>query len=81
MSGRGEWLPWRRDWSKTPNVWKVYVAYSVLFGLVAVFYLAAGKLIGLFWVALALTWVFITSYVRRRSRPGPQPGKNDHQPT
>jgi hypothetical protein len=72
VSGRGEWLPWRRDWSKTPNAWKVYVAYSVLFAVIAAVYLAAGRLIGIFWLALAITWAVLTGFVRSRSRPGPQ---------
>lgn len=80
VSGRSEWLPWRRDWSRYPNTWKVYVAYAVVAALLGCFYLAAGNLIGLAWLALAVVWVFVTRYVRRKSRLGPQLRPGDHQP-
>lgn len=73
-------MPWRRDWAKTPNAWKVYVAYSILFGLIGVVYLAGGKLIGIVWLALAVAWALITGYVRRKSRLHPQVGEGDRQP-
>lgn len=80
MSGRGEWLPWRRDWTKNPNAWKVYVAYAVVAALLGCFYLAAGNLFGILWLVLAVVWVFVTLYVRRKSRLGPQLGQGDCQP-
>ncbi len=81
MSGRGEWLPWRRDWTKKPDLWKVYVAYAVVAALLGCFYLAAGNLLfGFLWLVLAVFWVFVTRYVRRKSRLGPQLRHGDHQP-
>ena len=80
VSGRGEWLPWRRDWSKTPNVWKVYVAYSVLFAMIAALYLAGGRIFGIFWLALAITWAMIAGLIRNRSRSGSQRRDGDDQP-
>jgi hypothetical protein len=79
VSGGPGWLPWRRDWSRYPNVWKVYVAYTALFVATAAFYLAAGSLIGVFWVCLALATAFVTRYVYRNSRPG-QPAGDDSRP-
>lgn len=49
-------------------MWKVYVGYCVVFGLIGVVYLVGGNLIGIAWLALAAAWVFLTGYVRRRSR-------------
>ena len=80
MAGHGEWLPWRRDWSRYPNTWKVYVGYAVVAAVLGCFYLATGSLIGIAWLALAVVWTFATRYVRRRSRPGPSRGQSDHQP-
>jgi hypothetical protein len=75
VSGGASWLPWRRDWSRYPNVWKVYVAYTALFAVTAVVYLADGRLFGLFWVGLAVATLVVTRYVYRWSPPG-----RDNQP-
>jgi hypothetical protein len=77
VSGGPNWLPWRRDWSRYPNVWKVYVAYTVVFVAAAAFYLAAGSLFGVFWVCLAVATAFLTRFVYRRSRPGWLASGND----
>ena len=69
MSGGRDWLPWRRDWSQYPNVWKVYLAYTVVFAAAAAYYLAAGSPFGIFWVGLTLATLLITRSVYRRSRP------------
>jgi hypothetical protein len=79
VSGGADWLPWRRDWSQHPNVWKVYVAYTALFVATAAVYLADGRLFGLFWVGLALVMLVVTRYVYLRSRPG-RLGTHDDQP-
>ena len=79
VNGGANWLPWRRDWSQYPNVWKVYVAYTVLFAATAAFYLADGKIIGVFWIGLAVAMVVVTRYVYRKSRPG-QSDSHDDQP-
>lgn len=77
MSGGADWLPWRRDWSQYPNVWKVYVAYTVVFAAAAAFYLADGRLFGVFWVGLAVVMLVVTRYVYRWSRPGRSGGRGD----
>lgn len=79
MTDRGEWLPWRRDWSKNPDGWKVYAAYGVVAALLGCFSLAGGSLFGIAWLALAVVWAFVTVYVRRRSRPDSQLERGDHQ--
>ena len=68
VSGRGEW-PWRRDWSKTPNTWKLCAVCAAACFVVGGFYLTRGNLIGVLWLVLAGAWVFVTLWVRRRSRP------------
>lgn len=65
-----EWLPWRRDWSKNPTVWKGFAAYGVVAALIGCFYLVRGNRYGLAWLALAVVWAFATVYVRRRNRLG-----------
>ena len=68
-----EWLPWRRDWSKNPDGWKLYLAYGVVAAVIGFFYLARGSLFGIAWLALAVVWALVTVYVRRRSGPGRRP--------
>lgn len=80
VGGRSEWLPWRRDWSRYPNTWKVYVAYAVVAAVLGCLYLAAGNPVGIAWLGLAVMWAFVTVYVRRKSRLGPQLGQRDRQP-
>jgi hypothetical protein len=50
-----------------------------VFGAAAAFYLADGRLFGVFWVGLAVATLVLTRYVYRRSRPG-QSGSGDDQP-
>ena len=58
---------------------QVYVAYTALFAATAAFYLAAGRLFGIFWVGLAVAMLAVTRYVYRGSRPG-QFGSREDQP-
>ncbi len=58
-------------------MWKVYVAYTVVFAATAASYLAAGSLFGVFWVCLAAATVFLTRFVYCRSRPGRPAGGKD----
>lgn len=81
VSGRGEWLPWRRDWSKNPDAWKAYVAYSIVFAVIAAVYLAAGSWIGIFWLAFAITWAVITGVARSRSRSDARRRDGGDQPS
>jgi hypothetical protein len=67
VSGRGEW-PWRRDWSTTPNTWRLYAVWAAVCLVLGGFYLVRGNLFGVLWLVLAAAWVFVTLWVRRRSR-------------
>lgn len=79
MSGRDEWLPWRRDWSKYRNFWKVYAAFAVLFSAVAILYLATGNLFGLYYVTLGAIWALFALFARGRSRSAAEFGQGDDQ--
>ena len=79
VSGRGEW-PWRRDWSQTPNTWKVYAVWAVVNFVLGGLYLVRGNLIGVCWLVLAVAWAAMTLWVRSRSRPGLRHQQGDDQP-
>jgi hypothetical protein len=68
---RVDWLPWRRDWSQHPTVWRAYVAYALVGAVAATYYFAAGRLFGVFWAALTVASLAMSRYVYLRSRPAP----------
>jgi hypothetical protein len=66
---RGDWLPWRRDWSKYPNAWKTYRAGAVAFAVLAAFFLALGDEVGVGYLVLAVVLGILARYSFRHSRP------------
>ncbi len=77
---RGEWLPWRRDWSKYPNAWKTYLVGSVAFGVLSVTYLLLRDDVGLGYLVLASVLGVLSRYSFRKSRLGAPPEQRDPQP-
>ncbi len=77
---RGDWLPWRRDWSKYPNAWKTYLAGSVAFTVLGAVYVMVRDEVGVGYLVLAAVLGFLAHYSFRHSRLGTRPEESDRQP-
>jgi hypothetical protein len=67
---RGDWLPWRRDWSKYPNAWKTYLTGAVAFAVLGVTYLVLRGEVGVGYLVLAAVLGILARYSFRHSRLG-----------